>query len=40
MIKGTFVTELSKEFSIYILITFSDENKKTKKLDLINPSNN
>ena len=40
MIKGTFVTELSKEFSIYILITFSGENKKNKKLDLINPSNN
>ena len=40
MIKETFVTELSKEFSIYILITFSGENKKNKKLDLINPSNN
>ena len=40
MIKETFVTELNKEFSIYDLITFSDENKDNKKLDLLNPSNN
>ena len=40
MIKKTFVTELNKEFSIYGLITFFDENKDNKKLDLLNPSNN
>ena len=40
MIKETFVTELIKEFSIYGLITFSGENRNSKKLDPINPSNN
>ena len=39
MIKETFVTDLTKEFSIYGLITFSGENKD-RKLDLIKPSNN
>ena len=40
MIKGTSVTELNKEFSIFGLITFYVENKDNKKLDLTKPSNN
>ena len=40
MIKETFVTELNKEFSIYDLITFSGENKNSKKLNLISPNRN
>ena len=40
MINEIYVTQLNKEFSIYGLITFSDENKKNKKLDLVMPDNN
>ena len=39
MINKIYVTQLNKEFSIYGLITFSDENKKNKKLDLVTPDN-
>ena len=39
MIKPTFTTELQKEFSIFGLINFSDENKKNNKLNLISPQN-
>ena len=37
--KLTFVTEIGKEFSIYGLISYSGENTKNNKLDLINPTN-
>ena len=37
--KLTFVTEIGKEFSIYGLISYSGENIKNNKLDLINPTN-
>ena len=40
MINEIYVTQLNKEFSIYSLITFSDENKNNKKLDLVTPDNN
>ena len=34
-----YTTELQKTFSIYGLISFSGETKKTNKLDLIKPKN-
>ena len=40
MIKGTFSTELNKEFSTYGLITFSSKNKNNNKLILISPNRN
>ena len=40
MINKIYVTQLNKEFSIYVLITFSGENKSHKKLDLVTPDNN
>ena len=40
MINEIYITQLSKEFSIYGLIIFSGENKNNKKLDLITPDNN
>ena len=40
MINEIYVTQLNKEFSIYGLVTFSDENKNNKRLDLIMPDNN
>ena len=40
MINEIYVTQLNKEFSIYSLVTFSDENKNNKRLDLIMPDNN
>ena len=38
MVKPTFVNELEKNFTIYGLISFSDETKENNKLDLIRPS--
>ena len=40
MINEIDVTQLNKEISIYGLITFSDENKNNKKLDLVTPDDN
>ena len=40
MINEIYVSQLNKEFSIYGLVTFSDENKNNKRLDLIMPDNN
>ena len=39
MITETFETELNKNFSTYVLISFSGETKTDKKLASISPSN-